>query len=308
MISILMATYNGEKYLKEQIDSLLSQTFSDFTLWISDDVSTDVTWDILTTYAQQYPEKINISQRERNSGSPWPNFLDLMISIKDDYIMLCDQDDVWLPDKIEKTLKKMQEMEKAYGSDMPILVHTDLIVVDQDLQTLNASYKHAMNSDFCRTGFNQVLIQNTVTGCTAMYNRALGALLDAKPQYCVMHDWWLKLVASAFGKIGHLDDKTIFYRQHGKNEVGAKDVRRLSYKINRLLNGGSIKEAIRITYPQAESFLTVYSKRLTDEQKSIIRKYCSISQLGKWGRWRTIRELKSLKSGISRNIAYFIFV
>ena len=307
MISILMATFNGEQYVKAQIDSLLAQTFCDFTLWVSDDASTDSTWSILESYAQQYPQKMNISKREINSGNSRHNFLDLMVSIKDDYIMLCDQDDVWLPDKIEKTLAKMKAMEGQYP-DMPVLVRTDAKIVDQDLHVIYPSYKQVMHSNFDRTDFCQVLIQNTFMGCTAMYNRALAKLIGQKPDYCVMHDWWLELIAAAFGKLGYVDEPTMLYRQHGINVVGVKDVRKLSYKIHCLIHNNDIKKAIRNTYDQARNFLQIYEDRMTEVQKDIARRYCEIPAKGKVARWRAICALGAYKNGLSRNIAYFLFV
>jgi len=303
-----MATYNGEKYVSEQVDSLLSQTFSDFSLYVQDDASSDGTWDILTTYAEQYPEKIKVSRNRVNSGSAKHNFLEMMCRMQDNYLMLCDQDDVWLPDKIERTLTKMKEMEKEHGTETPILIHSDLTVVDKQLQLINPSYRQAMNSNYNRTALHQVLIQNCITGCTAMYNRSLSALLNRIPVYCIMHDWWLELVAAAFGKIGHIDDQTVLYRQHGKNSIGAKDVRSLSYKVSRLINGKEVRDAIYITYPQAESFLIAYQERLSEDQRETIRNYCGIPKLGKLSRWRRTCELKAFKNGLSRNIAYFIFI
>lgn len=307
MISILMATYNGEKYVKEQIESLLSQTFCNFTLWVSDDVSTDGTWDILQAYARQYPQKIKISRREKNSGDSRYNFLGLMVKIKDNYVMLCDQDDVWLPDKIEKTLAKMKAMEGQYP-DMPILVRTDAKIVDQGLRVVYPSYKQVMHSNFDRTDFCQVLIQNTFAGCTAMYNRRLADLIDQKPDYCVMHDWWLELIAAAFGKLGYIDEPTMLYRQHGINVIGVKDVRKLSYKLSCLIHNDRIKKAIRNTYDQAKNFLQIYEDRMTETQKDIARRYCEIPAKGKLARWRTIWALGAYKNGLSRNIAYFLFV
>lgn len=303
-----MATFNGEKYIRQQLDSLFDQTMTDFIIHIQDDASTDNTWEILLEYKQKHPEKIRLNRRLINTGSAKYNFLGLMSAIQDKYVMLCDQDDVWFPTKIEKTLAKMNDLERLWGKDSPLLVFTDLQVVDETLTVINKSFREAMDSDFTRTDFAQVLIQNLITGCTVMYNRSLACLLDISPKYCVMHDWWLMLVASAFGKIGHIDEQTISYRQHGKNEIGAKDVRKLSYKFNRLLKGGSIREAIRLTYPQAKCFLSLYDNKLTDSQKDILLKYCSIPDLGKMKRWITIYELKALKSGLFRNIAYFIFV
>jgi len=307
-LTILMAAYNGEKYISRQIESILTQTHQNYTLHISDDASTDNTYKIATQYATQNPGKITTTQNPENTGSAKHNFINMMINQKNDYVMLSDQDDIWLPEKITKTMTKMKSMEAEHGTNTPILVHTDLKVVNENLKTINPSYKQAMNSDYTRTALNQVLIQNTVTGCTVMYNRALSELITQKPDYCVMHDWWLKLTASAFGKIGHIEEQTILYRQHSKNEVGAKDVRKLSYKLNRLMNGGSVKEAIRITYPQAVSFLETYKHKLTEEQRKTIEKYCTVPKLGKLARCRTLLSMGALKSGISRNIAYFIFV
>ena len=309
MISILLASYNGEKFIAEQLDSIISQTVKDVKVYICDDCSTDNTFSIAQHYASQYPDKIFISQNEKNLGGAKHNFIEMMINIKDDYVMLCDQDDVWLPDKIEITLAEMIKLEAEFGFHAPLLVHTDLRVVGEDLATvISPSFKEAMNANYNRTKLRDQLIQNTLTGCTVMYNRSLANLIDNKPEFMVMHDWWLMLVAVAFGKIGHVDKPTVLYRQHGSNEIGAKDVRKFSYKINRLLNRDKIKEAINNTYPQAESLLNAYDGLLSEEQKSLVRQYCSIPQMGKIDRWRTVCKLGTFKNGLSRNVAYFMFI
>ena len=309
MLSILMTTYNGEQYLAEQIESVLAQSVSDFALYIQDDCSTDNTWCVLQKFAKREHERIILSKTEENTGNPKYNFYSLMSHIRDDYIMLCDQDDVWLPDKIEKTLTKMRELEEKNGSDTPLLVHTDLVVVDGDLSVISQSFKSAMNANYNRTRLRDQLIQNTLTGCTALYNRALAELIMTQvPAYMVMHDWWLMLVASAFGHIGHIDDATVLYRQHNKNEIGAKDVRTLRYKVNKLINYRDMKEAINSTYQQADSLLYYYSNTLSSEQIDLLRIYCRIPTMNKWNRWRTICRLGVLKNGMARKIANFIFI
>lgn len=303
-----MATYNGEKYISQQIDSLLHQTIQDFILIVQDDCSTDSTFQILQTYRQQYPHKIIINQTTGNSGSAKYNFIQLMINHKYDYLMLCDQDDVWKPNKIEVTLQKMREMERIYGTNTPLLVHTDLEVVDENLQTLSASFCQAMNADYSRTALHQLIIQNTLTGCTALYNRALAEYITTPPAYMVMHDWWLILVASIFGHIGHIDDTTIFYRQHQTNTIGAKDVRTLSYKINRLLHFREMKQAIAQTYPQANSLLQVFEAQLPTQHRLFLEEYCRIPTRNKLERIRTIYRLKVLKHGIARKVANFLVI
>jgi glycosyltransferase involved in cell wall biosynthesis len=309
MITILLATYNGASYIAEQMDSLLKQTMPFDTLYIQDDCSTDNTWKILMEYQSKYSDRIAIEKSEKNSGNPKFNFYGMMSRIRDDYILLCDQDDVWLPDKIAKTLVKMREMERVYGKDTPLLVHTDLRVVDGELRTVSPSFKKAMNANYDRVQLKDQIIQNTLTGCTAMYNRALAELIGEKmPEYMVMHDWWLMLMASAFGHIGHIDEQTVLYRQHEANEIGAKDVRTLGYKFKKLLNYREIKQAINDTYKQVSSFLRYYGDDLQSEQVELLETYCRIPSMNKWNRWRTICRLGVLKNGMARKIANFIFI
>lgn len=308
MITILLATYNGEKFLAEQLDSLLKQTEQDFTVRICDDDSTDRTFPIAEKYAAAFPEKIFVCKNASNSQSAKNNFYYMMESYRDQYIMLCDQDDVWKERKIELTLQKMHEMERQYSANTPLLVHTDLEVVDENLRTISRSFKYMMNANYDRVQLKDALIQNILTGCTVMYNRALSNWIFGMPEYMVMHDWWLMLVASAFGKIDHIDAQTVLYRQHIGNVIGAKSVRSLRYKMQKLLKGYEIWEALNQTYRQAGAFLENYRAQLTDEAVSLLESYCSVPTLNKWNRWQTICRLGVLKNGISRKIAHFIFI
>lgn len=308
MIAILLATYNGEKYIAEQIESLLAQTEQDFVIYISDDCSTDNTYEVICQYAKKYPDKIVETQNVQNTGSAKYNFFWMMIEQKQDYVMLCDQDDVWKPDKIALTLQKMRAMEAEHGKVTPLLVHTDLEVVDEELKTISPSFRYAMNANYNRTQLKDALIQNTLTGCTVMYNRALSNLIVGTPKYMIMHDWWLMLVAGAFGEMGHVDTATILYRQHEDNAIGAKNVRALRYKMNKLIHGHEIKRAIAQTYIQANAFLQIYKDKLCREQVDLLEQYCKIPNLSKWKRWGTICRLGVLKNGIARKIAHFIFI
>ena len=307
MISILMAAYNGEKYIEEQIDSLLKQSVNDFTLWVQDDCSTDGTWGILETYKNRFPGKINLMRNKSNMGAK-NNFLHMMANIKDDYVMLCDQDDVWLPGKIEVTLAKMKELEKSYTNKTPLLVHTDLTVADKNLSPLHRSYRKATKRNYNRMDYRHIVTMNNVSGCTAMYNRPLAELVNAIPGFCVMHDFWLQMVAATFGRIGHINDATMLYRQHGANALGAKNVNSIGYKLNRLVNNKDVTEAIHSTYPQAQSMLDVYGDRISPEKKDFLSKYAAIPAKSKLGRWLAIVRLRVFMNGFSRNVAYFLFV
>jgi len=309
MIGILMATYNGESFVSAQIDSLLRQTEQDFVLCIRDDCSTDKTFTILERYAGQYPEKIKVNRSACNSGSARLNFLSLLQEHDDDYLMFCDQDDVWLPDKIERTLSAMRQAEQMYGEDTPLLVHTDLSVVDEDLVVTHPSFREMSRLDYRRTALRQLLVENTVTGCTLMINRALRNRIVPVPEECAMHDWWLALAASAFGRIVALEDEqTVLYRQHAANEVGAKDASSASYVLKRLFRVRDTQNGLQATYRQAEAFLSAYESQLSEAQAALLREYARIPEHGKLGRLWRLCKLKTWKHGVIRVLGQILFI
>jgi glycosyltransferase involved in cell wall biosynthesis len=307
-----MAVYNGETYLEQQLNSLLEQTYfkthPDFKIYIRDDGSTDQTVKIISEYILKYPGKIILKIAEKNSGSAKYNFLKLMLDVKDDYIFLCDQDDVWLPEKVEISMTEMKKLEETYG-DTPLMVHTDLRVVDENLNVVSESFREAMNANWVNCdSLNQVVIMNTITGCTVVYNRKLAELILKPESFIVMHDWWLYLIGATFGHIGHCFEKTILYRQHGKNSIGAKDVRTLSYKINRLFNNKEIKSALDGSYRQADAFLKTYSDKLSDKDKELLTRFSNIPKHKKFKRYSETRKLGTFKHGFARKIAQFLFI
>ena len=301
-----MATYNGERYLSQQIDSLLNQTYNDFTIYISDDHSTDGTFDILKSYSEKYPDKIKVSQNETNSGNAKYNFMNMMIDHKDDYIMLCDQDDIWKEDKVEKSLAKIRSMEDEYGNCSPILIHTDLIVVDKDLNVINPSFRGmTFKKDY--SSLSDIIAQNIVTGCTVMYNKALADMINDVPKFFIMHDWWLAILVSAMGKIGYISNGTIFYRQHGFNVLGAKEnVLDLKYKIRVITNRKQHRQIFMEYCKQAKSFLDMYGHMLDEYSKNILKAYADLRHLSKIRRLKLMRKNNLLPNGIYHTIRYLI--
>ncbi|MGI1658555.1 MAG: glycosyltransferase family 2 protein [Desulfitobacterium sp.] len=303
-----MGTYNGEKYIAEQIESILCQTEDNWKLIIQDDCSTDTTASILQKYVANYPHKITFAQREFLSGSAKNNFASMLKFAKSEYIMTCDQDDIWLPNKIELTLNRMHEMECYYGKDKPLLVHTDLKVVDEKLEVVAESMFNFQSLDSKRDKFNNLLVQNIVTGCTMMFNRPLLNLVNDVPGESIMHDWWFALVAAAFGKIGFVHEPTILYRQHSFNKVGAKNVKSFLYNLKLLVNREQTKLAIQRTYNQAISFLRLYEKELTEECLKIAKSYISIPNYGKIKRIRMLSEFYFWKTGLMRKCGQILFI
>ncbi|WP_312833479.1 glycosyltransferase family 2 protein [Sedimentibacter saalensis] len=299
MIDILLASYNGEKYIAEQIDSILNQTYKDWFLYIKDDCSTDNTLNIIRNYEKSYKDKIKVITSEIKSGSAKDNFFSMLKYSENEYIMTCDQDDVWLPDKIEITLNKMQEVEQA-DNNVPILVHTDLKVVDEKLNIIAESLMKMQNLDFRRDKLNNLLVQNIVTGCTVMVNRKLLNYIKLVPRQAIMHDWWMALLASALGIVYFIDTPTVLYRQHKNNDVGAKNVKSTDYILRKLRNLNSVKDTINDTYIQAAELLNAIGDEADSRNNELIKQYSLFLKINKYQRIKRIIKYQYWKNGIIR--------
>lgn len=221
-IAILLATYNGAQYLGEQIDSILAQTNRQWHLYIHDDGSTDGTAAILHRYADSHPDRITLMDYPPQGGA-FANFMSLLEKTETDYYMFCDQDDLWHPDKIEKSLSAMTAREQT-AKGRPIVVHADLRVVDENGQVLASSFwqQAGMHPEMFQT-FEQ-RITNVVTGCTMLFNqRAKAAALRKRPAGKPLHDEWVTIRACAEGgMVVPLAEPLIDYRQHTDNTLGAE--------------------------------------------------------------------------------------
>ena len=307
MIDILMATYNGEKYVGAQIESILSQTHPAWQLIIWDDCSTDGTMDVLQQCAARYPDKIIVRQNEKNSGSASKNFLKMLQTSTAPYAMTCDQDDIWMANKIEVTLQKMRSLEAANPA-VPLLVHTDLRVVNQDLEQISPSLFKLQHMFSERNALQQLLVQNIVTGCTMMVNRSLLEYLAVLPKYVIMYDWWCALLAASMGKIGFVSEATVLYRQHGKNAVGAKNVHAPGYILNKLKNLQQSRASLANTYEQAANFSQIYSYLLDSQAKALLEVYSRIPQMSKLQRLSATVRYGFWKGGIARKIEHILII
>ena len=309
MITILMAACNGEKYLAEQIESILNQTERNWKLVIQDDRSTDGTFGIARGYARKDPGRILAVQRETPSGSAQNNFFSMLRFAGSEYAMFCDDDDVWLPDKIATTLSEMKRLEQTAGPETPLLVHTDLRVVDAELKTISASMMRTQKLDPACRSLNRLLVQNNVTGCTVMVNRRLLelAVRQGLPRHAVMHDWWFALIASALGRIGFVPRATVLYRQHQNNQVGAKNAGSLSYNLRRLADGRASKQSLSAAYRQAGEFLDRFGPLLGEGRRQLLRDFIAVPSLGKWKRLAVIRRDDFWKTGFFRKCGQIWF-
>ena len=310
-IAICMATYNGETFLQEQLESILKQTNQNWILFIRDDNSTDKTLQILQRYASLYQNKIVlIEDSALSGGSAKQNFASILSWVSThysfSYFMFSDQDDVWLDTKIEKSLQYM----KANASDqsIPVLVHTDLTVVDRQLSVLDRSFFHYRNLNPHLTDLCRLLVQNNVTGCTMLWNRALNDLLDLGNRNIIMHDWWIALVACVFGKILCFEEPTILYRQHGTNVVGATRVNSFGFILKRLRSYQQVQNKLKLSVAQAGSFLDHYKANLSQEQAHILQQFASLYTHNKLGRIIQICRGSFLKQGLIQIIGELLLI
>jgi glycosyltransferase involved in cell wall biosynthesis len=220
-IDILLATYNGAAYLPAQLDSLLAQTHESWRVIARDDGSSDSTMSVLDEYAQAFPERFHIVQDTSRLGAK-ASFGRLIDESSAPYIAFCDQDDVWLPDKLEVLLGALIAEEARSDESVPILVHSDLELVDENLVSITPSFWAYQGIDPSRDELPRLLAQNVVTGCALLCNRALISFATPIPARAIMHDHWFALIASATGKVVPVSRALIRYRQHGRNTVGAK--------------------------------------------------------------------------------------
>jgi len=217
-VDILLATYNGEQYLREQLDSIMCQTYSNFRLLISDDSSSDSTKEILEEYVEK-DKRIIVFSQEKNLGVV-KNFEFLLKRVENKYFMFSDQDDIWNENKIEKSIKVIEETK----SD---LVYSDLEVVDSSLNVTYSSYwklKGFYKKIVKYNNFESLYLNNFITGCTMLSKKEFIDEVLPLPNTSkfILHDYWIPLILSQKHKITYIEEPLIKYRQHKNNKVGSK--------------------------------------------------------------------------------------
>lgn len=304
MVDILLTTYNGEKYLAAQLDSILSQTYTDFKIIIRDDGSIDSTISIIRDYIYKYPDKIALIEDDIACKSACKNFFQLVKHSSAEYIMFCDQDDVWLPEKIQLSMDAMYECEKRHGESKPILIYGDYQIVDEQLNIISENTAKYYREE----KFSRILVQNYVHGCLAFMNRALCEKIGEYDDRILMHDWWVALIASAFGEVKHIPALLMKYRQHSNNEVGEIDVRNWRYRISKLFDSGA-RSSKNLCYRQAQALKERLYNDMPEESKKSLDSFLDISQhKSKIVRIYMLKKGDFLKSDFVRRISQFLFI
>ena len=294
-VNILMSTYNGQQFLAEQIRSIQDQSYTDWTLFIRDDGSSDNTKEILKDFERQDSRIHLIDSDKSDNLGVIKSFHKLVNHDRADYYFFSDQDDVWLPNKLELSLKEARN----YLADLPLMVYMDLKVVNQDLEIMTESMVKSQ-SHHANTELVQELTENTVTGGVAMINHALAEMWQETDDI-LMHDWYLALLASAFGNLVFIDQPGELYRQHSDNVLGARTLsKRFKKWIRPHILFAVYWDLIKNSQKQSRHLLQM---PLSQSNRELIEAFVTIMDKPMLERFRILR-----KYGLKKNKAFHTLV
>jgi len=219
-VDILLSTFNGDKFLSELLDSLLVQDYFQWRLIWRDDGSSDNTFKLMQAWQKLHHEKVLSLENSGQHLGLVASHNALVAASTADYLLFCDQDDVWFPQKISTLFFRLQQVEKDSGKQIPLLVHSDLMVTDERLNVLHRSLWRFQNLNVHQAS-HVYLMKNVVTACACIFNRAAAQIAFPTPKEASVHDHWLALVVATQGKISVCNEALMYYRQHQSNAVGA---------------------------------------------------------------------------------------
>jgi glycosyltransferase involved in cell wall biosynthesis len=300
-VEVLFATYNSERFLKEQLDSLLVQSYQNFIVLIRDGGSTDSTLSIIKKYQEAYPDKFRFIPSQNRSGF-LNNFGNLLNAGNADYTFFCDHDDIWFPEKIEKSLKKLWELESQFGLDVPCCVHCDLAIADSEGKILHGSLFQSwhMSTTPEKSGYP---VEVPLYGCTMAFNKCLKNKALPLIDDCVSHDTWLGRIAWYLGHVAFIPESLIRYRIHNSN-VSCSSTRRYPAVFFRYLENwkNNRTRLAKNLFDPLEPFLYRYSHELTQFHRERLQILANWRNLGLIKRSFYLLKYKIYSTGIVRTI------
>lgn len=259
-VLVLLSTYNGQKYLEEQLISLQQQKNVDLSVLVRDDGSHDDTTKILKKYAKQD----FLDWYSGNNIGPAYSFFNLMENApKSEFYAFCDQDDIWKPNKLYSAIKEL----KKFNNKKPALYFSKAQLYNQKLKKIDNEY-HYPNESF---ELPQALLGNNATGCTMVFNeRLLKYVNKYEPDYLLMHDHWLYLLCLALdGNIKYDKNSYIKYRQHDNNVCGNTGSFIQRFKNSGFFDNNNIRSKISC------ELLKGYEQDIPKKNVKLIKKVCS---------------------------------
>ena len=301
-VDILLSTYNGGRFLEEQLHSIESQTHGAWRVIARDDGSTDETRALLADFQTRHPMKVEFMGDSGLRLGAISSFHRLLQHSTAEYALFCDQDDVWRATKIEQLLS-LAQMHECDGA--PLLVHSDLEVVDQNLRPLAASFWHYQFINPANCQCSRLLVQNVVTGCACLFNAALRRAALPVPPEAIMHDWWLALVAAVVGKIHWTGETTVRYRQHASNDTGAKHWGPCYLFDNAasFFHRRAFREKILAYQRQAAALALHKGLSISEDTRTMLRKFAVLHTRSYPTRVSILLRHHIIKTGLIRNVA-----
>jgi glycosyltransferase involved in cell wall biosynthesis len=274
-ISVAIATYNGEKYLEEQLDSILSQTLKPSEIIVCDDQSTDGTREILEKYQQKGLIKYFVNDKRLGFIGNFKRAVSL--TSPENYIALSDQDDIWLPSKIQAAAELLLKIE---GSNRPAMVYSDLVLVDEDKNLLNKSFRNELGQGGYIHCLETLLFGSFVNGCTMLMNPNMRNYFSSIPEKGTLnHDTWMSLIAYTFGEVAVVPDSLILYRRHSNNATDVGNFHKLG-RFSRLwaevLRSFKKNDLFEDQISFVSEFYTTFQQDLNEEQKNLIQKFLKL--------------------------------
>jgi len=303
VLTILMATYNGAEYLERQLESILNQSYPSWELIIRDDQSGDDTLQIINSYLEK-DSRIKLINYGSAHGSACRNFsalFDWAYANDKSYVLFADQDDIWLPHKLERSLTAMIKHENAYPAGFPLLCYSNLSFIDAQDQQIDARLPLPKELKL------EVLInENYAWGCTLILNRAAVQKIKHIPADAVNHDYYVALVVSAFGKNLLIDEDLILYRQHQKNVSGNVDKMSFMSRFNRYFKDTEyMLKPLIDNYRLVQTFFNRYQTKINDQQRVMISDFLDKYQGSFPALFMAMWKHQIFKIGLGKNVVYF---
>lgn len=275
-LAVALATYNGGKYLEEQLDSILSQTLPPSELIVCDDLSSDGTASILEKYQRRGLLRYYINGQRLGYVANFKRAVSLVSG--SNYVALSDQDDIWMPQKLESAMKVMLEVEDG---SKPAMVYSDLILVDEDKRLLNPSFRNELGQDGYLHCLDTLLFGGFVNGCTMLVNPYMRSYFDTIPENGILnHDTWISLIAFTFGKAGMVPEAHIQYRRHTHNAtdlMGFKRKGRYQRLKREILSAFRKNDLFEKEITSVRMFYEYFQDKINDEQRKLIQRFLKLS-------------------------------
>lgn len=302
-ICVLMATFNGASHLREQMDSILNQEGPEFSIYVSDDGSTDATWQILQEFANKFPSKIHLFVSQSKARGACANFLSLLQKVDSDLYLFADQDDIWTPDHVKTLYEKYQSLNDSEKAK-PALIFSDMKIIDAEGNLLSNSFlkTEKLPQDVMNPHF--YFVQNNISGCVSLFNSALKSLILKNPKFLFqnlekipMHDFFVATAAVTLGKIYFVRNPLSFYRMHAKNALGVQQVKSIKHILSRLQQqSADLERSVRYT----EFFVEYFQKDLEAGELSVLQEFANIQSRSKLSRIGFMLRHGFVKYGIFR--------